>query len=101
MAKTVFNKTAKKCPLCQDPSGTGRYSKTYFPRKICMGGYVGTWLSKNYTLTGNSLTVMVDATHQSESDIYYDTDNFDSPYITMKFQISKCPVCQRKINTSK
>ena len=101
MSKIVSKTISKKCPLCQDPSGTGSFSKTYYPKTICMGGCVGTWLSKNYRLTGNKLTVTVDAIHQSESDIYYDTDDFENPSISMKFNITTCPVCRRKIDTIK
>lgn len=92
-------KTGKICPLCQDPSGTGSYEKTYYPKKTCMGGYIGTWLSKNYRLKGNKLTVVVDVQQQSESDIYYDNDNFGGPSISMKFNVLYCPLCRRKLET--
>jgi hypothetical protein len=92
-------KTGKTCPLCQDPSGTGSYEKTYYPKKTYMGGYIGTWLSKNYRLTGNRLTITVYAMNQTPSDIYYDEDNFADPSISMKFAVLYCPLCRRKLET--
>lgn len=68
-----------------------------------MGGYVGTWLSKQYQLEGNRLKVTVEAQHQDAADIFYDNDETerDRATLVLSFRISKCPLCRKKIKINK
>ena len=98
MTKMATRKKAKHCPLCQDPSGTGHYEKTYYPKTTSGGAFVGLWQSKHYTLTGNKLTVNVTAMHETAHTVYYDTGD-EVNDLSMHFRIAFCPLCRRKITT--